>query len=301
MFGRGIIKTDDVYEFQTALVTNKEEIPRFIKLFCEECSQKYDVVARKIPTLPEYIDYKVIEKDYNNQDEIIIGIDSEKLDIVTCDFSKNYATMITGLEINGTEKLLNPLIKQIVSKNNSSLVVINAEDYYIEESKGYQYVDQQFNEIFASLVNFVTTQNDLYIKNNYNRDIFNGKKPINCIIIGIESFKNRLSNENKLKFGNLFTIGKDLGIIDFILVDSIDKIKKIEFESWYKAAVNDTNGIWVGNGINEQFSLKVSTKIEEMKKEIPSNFCFVVNRGIPKYVKFVESFEKEEKINNFFQ
>lgn len=82
---------------------------------------------------------------------------------------------------------------------------------------------------------------------------------------------------------------------------SIDKIKKIEFESWYKAAVNDTNGIWVGNGINEQFSLKVSTKIEEMKKEIPSNFCFVVNRGIPKYVKFVESFEKEEKINNFFQ
>lgn len=146
LFGRGIIKTDDVYEFQTALVTNKEEIPRFIKLFCEECSQKYDVVARKIPTLPEFIDYKVIEKDYNNQDEIIIGIDSEKLDIVTCDFSKNYATMITGLELNGTEKLLNPLIKQIVSKNNSSLVVINAEDYYIEESKGYQYVDQQFNE-----------------------------------------------------------------------------------------------------------------------------------------------------------
>lgn len=110
-----------------------------------------------------------------------------------------------------------------------------------------------------------------------------------------------MSNENKLKFGDLFTIGKDLGIINFILVDSIDKIKKIEFESWYKNAINNTNGIWIGNGINEQFSLKTNAKIEEMKKGIPDNFCFVINRGIPKYVKFVENFEIEEKVNNFFQ
>lgn len=294
LFGRGIIKTDDVYEFQTAMATNKDDIPKFIKALCEEYNSKYDVEARKIPTLPEYINYQVIENDYKNQDEIIIGIDKDSLDIVTCDFDKNYATMVTSLDLNGTETFLNPLIKQIASKNKSSLVVINAEDYYIEEPRNYQYVDQQFNEIFTSLTNFVTTQNDLYVKNNYNREIFEGKKPISCIIIGIDSFKNRLSSENKLKFDTLFTTAKDLGIINFIIVDSVDKIKKVEFESWYKTAINNTNGIWLGNGINDQFSLKLSSKLEEMKKEIPTNFCFVVNRGIPKYVKFIENFEVDD-------
>ena len=85
-----------------------------------------------------------------------------------------------------------------------------------------------------------------------------------------------------------------IGIINFIIVDTIDIIKKYEYESWYKTTVNNANGIWFGNGINDQFSLKLSSKLEEMKKEIPTNFCFVVNRGIPKYVKFIENFEVDD-------
>lgn len=301
IFGRGIIKTDDVYEFQIALATEKDNIPKYIKDICEEYNSKYDVEAKKIPTLPKYVDYKTIEKEFKEQDELIIGIGKESLEVETYDFDKNYATMVTGLDLNCTESFLNPLINQIVAKDKSSLVVINTEEYHIEDTKAYQYVNQQFNEIFTSLINFVTSQNELYVKNNYNREIFEGKKPITCIIIGIESFKNRLSSENKLKFDSLFTLGKDLGIINFILVDSIDKIKKVEFESWYKSSVNNTNGIWLGNGINDQFTLKLSSKLEEMKKDIPDNFCFVVNRGIPKFVKYVESFEiKEEKIESLW-
>ena len=82
-----------------------------------------------------------------------------------------------------------------------------------------------------------------------------------------------------------------MGIVNFIIVDSIDKIKKIEIETWYKNSVNNNFGIWIGNGINDQFSIKVSQKIDDMKENVPDNFCFVIKRGKAQYVKYVENLE----------
>ena len=62
-------------------------------------------------------------------------------------------------------------------------------------------------------------------------------------------------------------------------------------DSWYKNCVNSNFGIWLGNGINDQFTLKTTQKLEEMKEEIPSNFCFVVTRGKVQYVKYLEKLE----------
>ena len=96
-------------------------------------------------------------------------------------------------------------------------------------------------------------------------------------------------------FDKMMNNAKDLDIIKFIIVDSVDKIRKIEMENWYRTSANGNFGIWIGNGINDQYSVKVAQKIPEMKEDIPSNFCFVVKAGKPSYVKFVESFEVAEE------
>ena len=82
-------------------------------------------------------------------------------------------------------------------------------------------------------------------------------------------------------------IKKDLEIINYIIVDSIDNIKKYELETWFKNTINTSNGIWIGNGINDQFTLKVNQRIEEMREDVPKNFCFVIVHGKPKFVKYV--------------
>ena len=90
-----------------------------------------------------------------------------------------------------------------------------------------------------------------------------------------------------MNFSNFFNDAKELGIVNFILVDSIDRFKKLELEPWYKNCCNNTNGIWVGNGINDQFVLKISQKIDEMKEDISNEFGFVVERGKPAFIKFI--------------
>lgn len=299
IFGRGIFKTDEVYEFQTALVADKSDINRFIKSKVQEFQNLYPSRAKSIPVLPEVVSYNEIASEVGKTNELVIGINKYDLSITKFDFDKTYTTIVTSVDLSSLVDFVNPLINQLIIDKTSNLIVINAEDFYIDPkyTTNYQYVEDKFDNIFNSLITFLDKQRTQYVEAGYDKSIFKNKKKIFCIIIGVDNFKNRLSADFKMKFGDLFNFGKDLGIIDFILVDSIDKIKKIETEMWYKNAVNNNYGIWIGNNINDQFSLKFTQKLDEMKTDIPSNFCFVIKRGKVEYVKFVESFELQIENN----
>ena len=129
---------------------------------------------------------------------------------------------------------------------------------------------------------------ELYNKNNKNKLIFKNKKKVKCIIIGANAFKEKLSFDNQEKFGDLFRTGKDLGIINYIFIDTNDKLNTLGFDDWYKENNSSTDAIWLGNGLSDQYAINVSNRLEEMDKDIPYNFCFVIRKGKASYVKFIE-------------
>ena len=67
-----------------------------------------------------------------------------------------------------------------------------------------------------------------------------------------------------------------------------DKIKSIEYEMWYKSAVSNNYGIWIGNGITEQFTMKLSKTPKYLYNDIPENFGYIIKLGIPSLVKLLE-------------
>ena len=129
------------------------------------------------------------------------------------------------------------------------------------------------------------------MKNNYNPAVLANQKKILIIISGIEEFKNKLSMENQNKLNDFFTKVKNLGIINYLIIDSVDNVKKFEYESWFKDSVNLSDGIWIGDGINDQFTLKVSVRTDEVRESVDDDFCFVLKRGKPVLVKYVREFE----------
>ena len=85
-----------------------------------------------------------------------------------------------------------------------------------------------------------------------------------------------------------------LNIINFIIVDSISKIKKYEYEAWFRESVDTSNGIFIGNGINDQFVLKIGVRTPEVRDVIEDDFCFVIQRGRPVLVKYISQFEPND-------
>lgn len=290
IYGRGIIKTDGIYEFQTASCAPKDTLNSFIRNKCVEYNDKYSTKAKKIPVLPETVTYNDIKEEFGKTKELIIGIEKEELGLCKMDMNKNYVNLITSIDLPSMSHFINPFINQIIGTRVAKLMVINAEEMEINQKyiSKYQYVDNNFDTIFEQLQKYINDNYDKYVKSNYNRDIFSNTGKIYCMIIGLDAFKNKLNDEHKKVFDEIFVKGKDLGILNYIIVDTVDNIKKYEYESWYKTCVNANNGIYLGNGINDQYTIKVSQKIPSMKVDVPNNFCFVVKRGKPYFVKYVE-------------
>ena len=174
--------------------------------------------------------------------------------------------------------------------NNILNIIINAENIYIDDEikQKSTYFESNFDNIFNAIMEFLKNSMDLYIKNNKDKNIFRNKKKIMCTIIGIDSFKEKLSDDNQINFEKLFTLCNKLGIINYIFVEVESKLSSITYEDWFKENHNNSNFIWIGRGIEDQYSLTVNSTIPELKDEIPDSFCFVVRKGKPEYIKFIE-------------
>lgn len=284
IFGRGLIKNDDIYEFQTALVTEKEQISDFIKNKCIEFSRKNSYVAKRIPVLPNTVSFLDVKK-YLNKNKFIVGISKKDLSVVEYAIYKNFINLITGTDISLMENFINNMIKQLEYSNNR-IVVINCDEINIEVNSKNKYYNNNFENAFEEIKQQINLKNDRV----------DDTKKFTCIIIGIENLKNKLSSVN-LNIEDMFKNVKELNIVNYIFVDSVDKIKKCEYDSWYKEYVNNNFGIWLGNGISEQFSLKINNVTKELRQEIPDNFCYVVKRGKPELVKYIENFDIVEYID----
>ena len=293
IFGRGIFKKEDVYEFQTAYAYEKDNIQDYIKLLCIKHSEAFKERAKPVPILPEVVTYNDIKDDISNDKNVIIGIAKQSLNAVKFDFNKTLVNGIISSDINYIYSFVKPFVNQLMYLNYSKVTLINTEEIKFEDNykKYIEYIDNDFNAYFLKLYNYIIEKNDEYIKNNYSRNSFKDIKHNTIIILGYETFANRLSPENKKKLGTLFEKAKDLEIVNFIILDSVDKFKKLEIEFWYKTCANPNDGIWIGPGVNDQYTLKVSQRTPELKEQINEEFCFVIKRGKPTLVKYVSKFD----------
>ena len=294
IFGRGIIKINgDVFEFQTAQIDEKDNVNTEIDNIVEEVKTKTKYSARKIPILPDFVTYEDIKDSYDATTNLVIGIEKNELDASRYNISKNLINVVTTNDSSSLTSFINPFINQLKSIKGCSTFVLAASDFGVKEEtkKGILYDDTNLNETFEKLLKFETDCYTLYERNNYNKQVLSSQKPIIIVINGIEALKNKLNSDNKLKFADFFTKAKDLDLVRYIIIDELDKIKKVEFETWFKEGFNPNEGIWIGNGINDQFTLKILVRTPDMKLTINDDFCFVLQKGKPSLVKYLQSFD----------
>ena len=292
IFGRGIVRIDEVYEFQTAMVSERDKIFSYIEQVKPLLIENSSVRAISIPVLPSVVTYDNIAPFLTQDSNIIVGIERDTLDTVKYDLKQNYVNLFTTFDLGLLNRFLPPFVKQIEYSNFFDINIINCENISISSDVSHIY-NNNFNNVFENLMNFVEQNNQIYISQNYNKDSFANVQNKLYIIIGFDKFKSKLSSENANKLGTLLEKGKDLGIINYIIIDTVDKIRKYEYDSWYKTVVNNTRGIFLGNGITEQMTLKLTKNDHNLRTDIADNFCYVVNHGRPVLVKYVERFDNK--------
>lgn len=273
IFGRGLVKLEDIYEFQTAKICAPENWNSHIKEVIQQLNNTYSTSAKPIPTLPNIVTIEDIKEELEDISVLPIGINKKNLNAYKYNFRKDLINIITSKNVENSVEFISHILEELRLLNDVNTVVLDAE----------RMIQSNKTALGMNYKNF-----RLSIENNLNKN-----KQILCIIIGIDKFINDLENGEE-EFLELLKSAEELQNYSFIIVENHTRLKNREYDDWFKEYVSVDNGIWVGNGINDQYLLTINSTDMEMINRCGDSYGYVVRQGEPNLVKLLGMKEKGE-------
>ncbi len=293
--GRGLVKLDSIYEFQTAYPYKEDEQVEYLKQIVDKLNQAYKNRAKVIPILPQVVSLDFVRGGLTGLSSIPVGIEKATLDIKCYDFRAKYMNIITGTEIDSYKGFINGLINELFDVNESKLYVLDAmEVIYEGVAKKVESINVAFDTPVKKITEYINECHGIYTENGYSRESLKDKPLITVVLSGISDVLNRLSDEVKTAFLEALEKGKDLGVANIILIDSSQGLKKLEYDSWYKTTVTNNRGIWLGNGVADQLSIKLSKTPRELREIVDAGFGYSIVNGVATLIKAIDYREEKE-------
>ena len=293
LYGRGLIKLDNVYEFQTAHPYFREETLEQIQKLCLNIKNNSKFSAVKIPILPKKIGLEEVKEKISNLNSVPIGIEKNYLKTSLYDFKKNCVNLVTSRNDENFENFIPTFVNVLLNIPNLHTIVFDAKKIIKDFNAKYSYINSNFDLYFEQLSKYF----EELIKNKNNDQYLNNIRETIIVIVGFDEYKNRLSADNQKQLIKIFEEAKQVNKLFFVLVDSINKLKRYELESWYRSSVSNTDGIWLGNGFSEQYLIKTSITPKFVREKHPLGFGFKIKDGTPILIKYLCDFELEEELS----
>ena len=273
-YGRGLIALDSIFEFQTSFVYREEKMTDYIKVISNKLNDICDYKAPNIPILPEVVNNDVVRNYLGNIKKIPVGVEKETLNIATIDLGNSFMFNITGEDITSNPEFIRGIINNCLTIKNSEFVVFDSITLLEDLTKeNVTYSTDACYKSIDKLTELVNTSSP--------------DKTIFAMIIGVNSIMNKLSAIEKGKLQKLIMEAKSKNNVKVFIVDNIDVIKSINFEPWYKGNADLSEGVWLGNGIGNQFTLKVTTNSRLLRAELEPGFGYCIRKGRASLIKLM--------------
>ena len=117
-------------------------------------------------------------------------------------------------------------------------------------------------------------------------------KHMTVIVNGFGRFLQRLTPDGQNNFYAHLEKGKELHTFSFILIDQPEVFTKFEFEKQYKTSVDNTYGVWFGNGVADQNLIKTNIGFKKTNNEVLKGYGVVVKNTKTNLVNLVGDVEE---------
>ena len=198
-----------------------------------------------------------------------VGITKLDLRVETYDLKNRFATVFTGKRMDLLQNYGYNLLNMISHLSNVNIQVFDKHNSYIDKECKFNY--NKCNTKFS----FDTVKHNLY-----------------CFI-GIDSLiqYTQFNDSSVEKFFDDLTIRNNSSIM---IIDSVQQVKSKEFDEWYKQYIINSDGLWIGSGITEQFVLKYNQSGTKLNNNCDMDFGYVIKNGNAKFIKLLEMSVKDE-------
>ncbi|UFT99208.1 type VII secretion protein EssC [Radiobacillus kanasensis] len=298
--GRGIFKSGSTYEFQIAHIS--KQATNLYSFITEYCKQKRDnwskQSAPRIPILPDAVDMEYVKEVLNDKriTQMPVGVEKETLEVSYYDFQKSYINLVLASYNSNFTGFIQGISEVHSAYGDGEVILFDPNGHAFDEPPILDYVADT-SELEAKVVDLFNT---LVHRNNTKKDAIENGEPepqfprITCVIDSFSDLLAQLSDDGQDKLKVFLQKGDSLNV-SIILSDTPDRLNTMSFEPWFKEHVSLSDLIWIGNGISDQFMLKLKLP-PSMYKEIPEDFGYVVKKGSPVLTKMLTKSSKKEAV-----
>ena len=282
--GRGLIKIDNIYEFQSASICEEKKKLKYINDLCKKLNEYIPTKAPKVPILPDKVTFDYFNPNQNSLEYLPIGIEKISLKPTFYNFKEPPVNLVLSSAIKNMVKFVNGLIQTLSKLNNTNTIVLDSSHICPEKIEGVNYYDQDFNDIAVNVIKLIEKSIQM-------------DKPANnivIVIVGINNILGILNNDIKQDFMESISKVKNISFVRFIFVESVAGIKSYIYEPWLKNNINQGKGIWIGKGLAEQTTLQTSgVSYRDISQVITNDMGYVIDDGTPTLVKLIEYDDEE--------
>ena len=265
IFGRGLIKMEDIYEFQTARICETEKWNTYIKEVIEDLKKNSTISAKNIPILPSKVTLDHVKNELKDLTKVPIGIEKKNLNVFTYNFKRRLINIVTAKNIDIAAQFILHIIEELNKLNDVNVITFDAERIFLAT-----------NDIKVEYNNFIK---EIENKSQKSKDII-------CIIIGLDKFINEIENNEK-SFYEMLKILEELKNCNVIIVENFIKLKNREYNEWYKNYISNDSCIWVGNGITDQYLISINMNNKNLMNKSGESFGHVIEHEEATLVKLL--------------
>ena len=78
------------------------------------------------------------------------------------------------------------------------------------------------------------------------------------------------------------------------MIDTVNGFNEFNYQKWYKEHITQSEGIWLGDGLADQYFLKVSKMRSEYYEEIGSSYGYLFVHNKPTLMKALSPVNGDE-------
>lgn len=287
--GRGLVALDKVYEFQTARCTTAEDSFEFIRAFCEDLRKSVSGFAKNIPVIPEIVDINFVRNSLTGLESVPIGVEKNSLNISVVNMSNKSLFPVCSQDISDVAPFAEELAKLISLEKKTYIFdakkLLDKENELIIKNKADDFVREIFQDMVARNNAYVDGQKDESVLCDFEEKVY--------VIVGLKALFDKLTEDSKDKLNVLLDNALSLYKLRFIVCDTSSQLYSFNVNSWYKKQITGTDGIWIGDGVTDQYVIKISKMSRDYYEEIGNKYGYIISKGKASLVKLLTS-DREE-------
>ena len=291
--GRGLVALERVYEFQTAYCRNVADMQDYLREFCKELKQNSDAVAKPIPVLPDVVNLDYVSKYSDGIRNIPIGVGKKSLNVLGINLQNKVVYPFVSQEIYEMIPFVEEFVR--VLSSGKPAIIIDAEQALSSELKECAaFVTGSYESFVLDLFNEMVLRNNTYKDAGLNPASLDSFEERVYVIVGMKRLLEQLSADSKDKLSTLLEKGEAIFKLHFVIIESVSGYGSFSYDAWYKRHLNGTDGVWIGDGIADQYFLKISKVTSDLYEEVGNDYGYLVSRNRPTLMKALSHGLNEE-------